>query len=97
MATSQTSKQEELVAQQGSFDSKTDADCIGKMLYREVHDWIMSNDRGSGGSFLNLCGARQLSPERLRAELLADDMLKTQLAHEKISPLVLGLQGQRYG
>ena len=41
--------------------------------------------------------ATSQTSDRVRAELLADDMLETELAHEQISFLVLGLQGQRYG
>src|SRR5215471_4074927 len=46
---------------------------VGQMLYPEVSHWITSNDRSSPYSFLNLCKALDLSPGRLRGELLAGD------------------------
>lgn len=44
----------------------------GQMLYGEVRDWVNSDDRGSPGSFLNVCNVLQLTPERVRSELLID-------------------------
>jgi len=52
-----------------------EAPAAGKMLYSEVRDWVTSNDRGEPGSFLNVCRALQLMPDRVRADLLADDSL----------------------
>jgi hypothetical protein len=49
----------------------------GQMLYQEVCNWITSNDSSSPYSFLNLCGALDLAPDRLRAELLACDSSST--------------------
>src|SRR5215469_1575915 len=46
---------------------------VGQMLYQEVSHWITSNDDSSPYSFLNLCKALDLSPGRLRGELLAGD------------------------
>ena len=43
----------------------------GQMLYREVSNWITSNDRSLPYSFLNLCEALGLASDQLRAELLA--------------------------
>jgi len=47
----------------------------GKMLYGEVRDWATSTDNAEPGSFLNVCRALQLTPDRVRADLLADDSL----------------------
>lgn len=56
---------------------------VGQMLYQEVSHWITSNDRSSPYSFLNLCKALDLSPGRLRGELLAGDSSST--VHTRIN------------
>jgi hypothetical protein len=40
-------------------------------LHREAFKWVASNDRTWPFSFLNLCDVLNLSPDYLRAELLA--------------------------
>jgi hypothetical protein len=52
-----------------------EARAAGKMLYGEVCDWLTSNDGAEPGSFLNVCRALELTPDRVRADLLADDSL----------------------
>jgi hypothetical protein len=47
-------------------------DRIGQEMYRDAHSWVASNDFAWPYSFLNVCEALGLSPEVLRAELLAD-------------------------
>jgi hypothetical protein len=50
---------------------------LGQMLYQEVSNWITSNDCSLPYSFLNLCQALDLVPDRLRGELLAGDSSAT--------------------
>ena len=61
---------------------------VGQMLYKEVSHWITSNDRSSPYSFLNLCEALDLAPDRLRGELLAGDSsgtMHTRINNSKIT------------
>jgi hypothetical protein len=47
-------------------------DRVGREMYRDAYTWVTSNDFTWPYSFLNVCKALGLSPEVLRAELLAD-------------------------
>jgi hypothetical protein len=47
-------------------------DRVGREMYRDAYTWVISNDFTWPYSFLNVCEALGLSPEVLRAELLAD-------------------------
>jgi hypothetical protein len=47
-----------------------------RRLYREAYRWVASNDRTWPYSFVNLCEALSLSPEALRAALLAEVTVK---------------------
>src|SRR5262249_17314849 len=61
---------------------------VGQMLYQEVSHWITSDDRSSPYSFLNLCEALDLAPDRLRGELLAGDSsgtMHTRINNSKIT------------
>jgi len=44
-----------------------------QLLYREVRDWVTSDDRSRPYSFLNLCDALHLTPAAVRAELLSGE------------------------
>jgi hypothetical protein len=63
----------------------------GQRLYREVCDWVTSNDHEWPCSFLNVCGALQLTPDRVRADLLADDAPQKELAREEATSVVYSL------
>src|ERR1700750_238471 len=47
-------------------------DRVGREMYRDASTWVTSNDFTWPYSFLKVCEALGLSPEVLRAELLAD-------------------------
>ena len=46
-------------------------------LYRDAFRWVASDDRSWPMSFVNICEALNLSAQRLRAELLQLEVLRT--------------------
>src|SRR6267143_362977 len=50
---------------------RTSQDSIGREMYADAYDWVMSNDFSWPYSFHNVCKVLRLSPESLRAKLLS--------------------------
>lgn len=48
------------------------SDRIGREMYSDAYSWVASNDFTWPYSFINVCEVLGISPEVLRAELLAD-------------------------
>jgi hypothetical protein len=51
---------------------RTAQDGIGREMYADAYSWVTSNDFWWPYSFQNVCKALRLSPEFVRAELLAN-------------------------
>ena len=45
---------------------------VERELYDDAYSWVMANEFSWPFSFLNVCGALSLAPERVRGELLSD-------------------------